>query len=283
MSVVAAPSPASVFLRELRKVAAFFRRDLLTAWSYRLAFFTSWLSLLVQVVLFNFMGQIVAVDKLPTYGSGLITYLEFVAVGIALTTFMQIALTRVQAALRGEQLMGTLESLLLTPTTSSTVQFGSVAYDLVFVPIRMGIFFALVALVFGASFSWSGLLPAMVIVMVFIPFVWGLGVASAASMLTFRTSRGVVGYGILALALTSGAFFPLEVFPSWAQDLARLNPLAIAVQGTREAMLGGTGWSGITGDLMRILPFSLATPLIGAFAFRGALRRERRKGTLGLY
>ena len=44
-------------------------------------------------------------------------------------------------AFRNEQLMGTLEVLLMTPTTPATIQIGSVVYDLVYVPLRTGLFF----------------------------------------------------------------------------------------------------------------------------------------------
>ena len=39
-------------------------------------------------------------------------------------------LARVKAAIRGEQVMGTLEMVFLTPTAPTTVQLGSVVYDL---------------------------------------------------------------------------------------------------------------------------------------------------------
>ena len=49
---------------------------------------------------------------LPTYGGSEVSYLEFAAVGIALGVFIAFALDRVATAIRGEQLMGTLESVL---------------------------------------------------------------------------------------------------------------------------------------------------------------------------
>ena len=48
-------------------------------------------------------------------------------------------LYQVADALRQEQLTGTFEALLATPTSGATLQFGSVAYTLILVPIRAAI------------------------------------------------------------------------------------------------------------------------------------------------
>ena len=38
----------------------------------------------------------------------------------------------------------------------------------------------------------------------------------------------------------SGAYFPLALFPEWVQSVARLNPIAIALEGMRAALLGSS-------------------------------------------
>src|SRR5687767_1058494 len=113
-------SPTTKRWEEIRKISAFFRRDLLMAWSYRLSFFSGWASLFIQIALFNFVGKLISPSTLPSFGSTQPSYVEFVSVGIVLTSFMQLGLSRVVAAIRQEQLMGTLDSLLLTPTASAT-------------------------------------------------------------------------------------------------------------------------------------------------------------------
>jgi hypothetical protein len=85
---------------ELRKLAAFVRRDFLVAWSYRLAFFTDWGGLAIQMVTFYFLGQIISPSSLPTYGGEQVSYVEYVSVGVALTSFMYVALAQVVQALR---------------------------------------------------------------------------------------------------------------------------------------------------------------------------------------
>jgi ABC-2 type transport system permease protein len=277
------PGRVTVLLGELRKLPAFVRRDFLVAWSYRLSFVSEWASLLVQAVMFYFVGLLVDPSKLPTFGGSQATYMEFVAVGIALTGFMHVALGRVAAGIRGEQLQGTLESLMMTPTSSATIQVGTVVYDLIYIPLRTILFLVLVAVGFGLDFEPSGLLPASVVLLCFIPFVWGIGIATAGGILTFRRGAGFAAFGVTVLTLFSGAYFPLDLLPAWALDLARFNPIAVVVDGMREPLLGGTGWSDTARNVLILLPLSAASLAAGITAFRLALRRERQRGSLSLY
>jgi ABC-2 type transport system permease protein len=192
-------------------------------------------------------------------------------------------LNRLATVIHQEQMTGTLESLLMTPTEPTTVQLGSAVYDLLYVPIRTAVFLAAVGLVFGLHFQASGVVPSLLILLLFIPFVWGLGVLSAAGMLTFRRGGSAVGFIGAALTIGSGAYFPLHVLPAWLQAIARLNPMSTAVDGLRQALLGGAGWGHTGRILLELAPASAVTLGLGMVAFRLALKRERRRGTLGLY
>jgi ABC-2 type transport system permease protein len=275
------PSRPARFFGEVRKLPAFLRRDLLVAWSYRASFVTDWVGLIVQAFLFSFIAKLIDPDTMPTYGGTQATYIEFVAIGISLSVFVQIGLTSVSAGLRQEQLIGTLESLLMTPTATTTIQLGAVMYQLVYVPIRTAAFLFLIALTAGADFHASGLVPAAIILIGFIPFIWGLGVASAAAVLTFRRGAGAFAFGAGLLTIASGAYFPLDLLPHWIETLAKLNPMAIAINGMREALIGGSVTVG--SRLVVLVPASAVALGFGVFAFRRAVRREVRRGTLGLY
>lgn len=266
---------------ELGKLSAFLRRDFLEAWSYRLAFITDALNMALQALLFFYIGRIVDPSALPSYGGGQISYFEFVLVGIAISMVVGVGMFRAAAAFRNEQLMGTLEVLLMTPTSSATIQIGSVAYDLLYVPLRTGLFFLAVTLAADVDINVGGILPAVTTLLFFIPFVWGLGILYAASTVTFKVAGG--GFVVSILTITSGAFFPLSVLPKWLANLSELNPMTLAVNAMRETLLGDGGWSDIANSLVVLAPASLLTLGIGVLAFRAALLRERRRGTLGLY
>ncbi|MBI4260077.1 MAG: ABC transporter permease [Actinobacteria bacterium] len=268
---------------EVRKVGAFVRRDLITAWSYRLGFFADAINLVAQTVVFSFVGKMVDPTVLPSFGGTRATYMGFVALGIALTGFLQVGLGRMVTAIRTEQFMGTLESLLMTPTRQTTLLLGSVAYDLAYVPIRTVLFLAVVSISFGVDLRSSGVLPAAAVVLLFIPFVWGLGIASAAGVLTFRRGAGLYAWFGYGLTLLSGAYFPVDLLPGWMGALAGLNPIAVALDASREALLGGAGWGDLIGPLAYLAASAVLALGAGMAALQLALRRERRLGTVGLY
>jgi len=85
------------------------------------------------------------------------------------------------------------------------------------------------------------------------------------------------------MGVASGAFFPLDLLPPWLAAIARLNPVAIALDATRAALLGGSGWTEVGPSLSLLALVSIFSLTAGSVAYRLALQRERRLGTLGLY
>lgn len=268
---------------EFRKIPAFVRRDFLVAWSYRMSFVSDMVNMTGQIVVFYFIGLMIDPSVLPTYGGSEVTYLEFAAVGIAVGVFIQFGLNRVSAAMRGEQLMGTLESVLVTPTAPTTIQLGSVAWDLVYIPLRTAIFLAAVTFAFGLNLSAAGLIPAMIVLIAFMPFVWGLGVAAAALLLTFKRGAGFIGLGFVALGLVSGVYFPLDLLPNWLATTAEANPVAHAIEAMRDSLLGDATLSSVLPVVLALIPCAAVSLALGMGLFRLAVRRERRRGSMGLY
>ncbi len=228
---------------ELVKIPAFLRRDFLQAWSYRMAFVTDAIGLALQTALFFYISKIVDPNVLPTFGGARVSYLEYVVVGIAMTMLIALGIFRAAAAFRNEQLMGTLEVLLMTPTAPWTIQIGSIVYDLVYIPLRTGLFIAVVALATDVSFDTDGIVPATVILLAFLPFVWGIGIVYAASSLTFKQAGG--GIAITLLTFSSGAYFPLELFPDWLADGGRGESDG---GGDRRDARGAPRWRGLVGS-----------------------------------
>jgi len=268
---------------ELAKVPAFLRRDLLVAWSYRMSFVTEWASLVLQATTFYFVSKLVRPDVLPAYGGTHATYMQFVSIGMVVGAMLQLAIGKIASGMRGEQLMGTLESLLLTPTSSATIQMGTVAYDFLYIPIRLAMFLVIIAVGFGLHFDAAGVVPAILWLLLLLPFVWGIGIANAAATLTFRRGGSPAGLLMALLALGSGAYFPLSVFPHVVRSIAENSPIAVALAGMRRALIGGEGWAVLDWRVALLAGFSAVSLACGLFAFRLALRREWRRGSLGLY
>jgi ABC-2 type transport system permease protein len=268
---------------EAPKLAAFVRRDFRITLSYRMGAVSSIVGIVVQVIVFSLLGKLVDPGRMPTFGGVRASYIEFVAIGICVNMTVLLLLHELSRALRTEQMIGTLESLLLTPTRIGTLQMGSTLFNLMYVPIRLCLFLVVIAIVFGLHLHTSGILPSTVLMLEFLPFLWGLGLIAAGAILTFRRGMNVIGGGVAVLGLSSGAFFPLSVLPSWLGHIAEYNPLAITLTALRDALIGHAGWQALSSPMIELVPLAVTSVAAGLFFFRFFLRRERRLGTLGLY
>src|SRR5262249_59118235 len=112
-----------------------------------------------------------------------------------------------------------LGTLLLTPTAPATFQIGSAMYELAYVPVRVVLFLGFSAVIFGVHYNVTGLPETVAVLVVFVPFVWGLGVISAAATLTYRRGTRFVGAGGAPPPLPPGARVPA------GRALPRLPPL----------------------------------------------------------
>jgi ABC-type polysaccharide/polyol phosphate export permease len=208
--------------------------------------------------------------------------MEYVATGLVLGAFLQIGIGRVTQAIEQEQTRGTLESLLMTPTTAPTILTGCVAYDLVYVPIRTVFMLLVIAAGFGLHYQPDGIPAAALFLLLFIPFVWGIGMISAALRLTFRRGAGMFTALITLFTVGSGAYVPVRLLPEPAATLAPYNPVGVAAHGMRASLLEG-GWTAVDGKLLALPLLSGVALAAGIVALRFALRRERKLGTLGVY
>ncbi|MDR5697442.1 MAG: ABC transporter permease, partial [Armatimonadota bacterium] len=238
MTITTPPRPYPGFLPGLGAVWAFVRRDFLIAWSYPVNFLSGFAGMIGQVAVFYFVAQIVDPSRIG--GQGPTAYVAFVSVGVAVTTFFQLGAFRLATALRTEQFIGTIESLLVAPVSMVTLQFGLVAYELMLLPVRMALFLGMVGLL-GVTLHPAGVLSALLLLVAFAPFVAGVAALSAAATLRFKNAWSVIGAGTAALAVLSGAYFPVSVFPQWLFHLAAVNPMAIVLDGMRAALLSGSG------------------------------------------
>lgn len=107
-------------ISEAPKLAAFVRRDFRITLSYRIGALTGLFGIIAQVVALSFLGKLVDASRMPVFDGTRASYVEFVVIGLCLNMTLLLLLHELSRALRNEQLTGTLESLLVTPTSIGT-------------------------------------------------------------------------------------------------------------------------------------------------------------------
>jgi ABC-2 type transport system permease protein len=272
----------------LSKLWAFFYRDFLNELSYRLAFLLQIGGSFLFVTTWFFVARFVAKGFTPPEDLPGVSYFAFVLVGFAFYQYLSATLNSFSAKIRREQLTGTLEAMLVTPTPASLVILGSTVWDFLMTTFRVG-----VVLVTGTFLAWAfgesvGFRPEgipaflLLLILTVISFS-GIGIMSAA--FTIWLKRGdPVNYMITAgSALLGGVFFQIEVMPGWLQTIAEFLPLTHALRGIRRALLAGASIGEVAASLQALLLFALLLVPLGLGAFSLALRRARIEGSLVQY
>lgn len=99
-------------------------------------------------------------------------------------------------------------------------------------------------------------------------------------MVVLKRGTGIVALVGTALGLAGGAFFPLEVLPSWLRWIDDVVPTRYAYDGAHAALFRGAGWAHDAAVL--VLCSGVFLPL-GLAAFAVALAAARRRGSLAQY
>ena len=267
----------------MRKVWAFFIRDLLTELSYPLGFIWRGSSILFHLVTFYFLGRLVVQAGSPylaPYGG---SYFPFVVVGLALASFQGVALTSVSNNILYGMYTGTLEAMLVTPTSMSTIVFASVLYQFFFALVEILAYLLFSALFFGLSLGQANLGAAAVFLLLALLAHLPLGILSAGFILVFKRGEPISMFMGSLSALLGGVYFPLQVLPGWVQGVAQFIPFTHALEGLRQAVLNGKGLLELSfqaGILILMAAVLLPLSLAG---FAWAVRQAKRLGTLSQF
>jgi ABC-2 type transport system permease protein len=272
----------------LRKALAFIRRDLLIEMSYRSAFVFQFVGVFVSVGIWYFLSDVfhgVAPNIKGVEGGD---YFPFILVGIAFYQYLTVALTAFASRVRNEQLTGTLEAMLVSPTRTSTLILASSLWDFFFTSFRVVVYLAA-----GVGVAWlaghpitihaSGVVPSIVILALTILAFCGIGIIVASGVIYLKRGESINAFVISASALVGGVFYPTETLPQWLSSLSSLLPITYALRGIRRALLSGATLGDLLPELQVLLLFVALLVPLGLLVFRWALRGARRDGTLVQY
>ncbi len=163
-----------------------------------------------------------------------------------LVTWVFIPLLGISALFAYERQQGTLRRLLTTPTEKATFLLGTISGQVIVALVQMTLLVTFGALVLGLQWSREPLALAAIMV------AFALAAAALGTTLgTFIKTEGqATGLSItlgMVMALMGGCWYPLELFPAFAQNAVRILPTTWAMQGLLDIVLRG-------GGLMDVLP-----------------------------
>jgi ABC-2 type transport system permease protein len=264
------------------RMAAFLRRDLREALSYKFTFVSSFVGILFSTATFYFVAKLVpaGVPSLGPFGGD---YFSFAVVGVAFSSLLVMFQAGLPAVIRNAQVSGTLEAVLMTPASVPTVLVGSSLYQLVFQSFRTFLYLALAVLVFGMKIGrvdWAGVLAVGALTAL---CFLSIGILSASFILVFKMGNPL-GWLLGGVSgLLGGMVFPVTLLPSWVRWASSLLPVTYALDGMRRSLLASARFSAILPDVAALAAFNAVLLPLSLAAFRAAIRKAKRDGTLTHY
>ena len=236
----------------LRRTASLIERNLLILRHTRAPLLASILEPTLYLLSIGFgvgalVGKVAGVD---------VRYAAYVAPAILATTAMNAAFNQTTFAvfsrLKEER---TYDAIVPTPLSVTDIAFGEVASAIILAVIST-IGFIVVMLVFGLAVS-PGLalaIPGSLLV----GYAFGAGGLAITTYLRDWADFQVIQLVMLPMFLFATTFYPVSVYPSWAQPVVKLLPLYQCIQLVREPALGIFHWDILVACLYLLAFGSLA-------------------------
>lgn len=267
----------------LPKLSAFLWRDFLEEISYPLAFLWRLGTILFRLVTFFFLARLVegaALPQLAPYGGH---YFPFVMLGLALAGFQAVALTAISNNVIFGMYTGTLEAMLVTPTSMSTIVFSSMVYQFCSALVEILVYLACGFWLFGVALGQADLPATMLLLALTLLAHLPIGILAAAFILIFKRGEPITTILGSVSSLLGGVYFPLAILPDWVQTISRFLPFTYALEGLRQAVLKGQGISQLGHQILILAAFVVVLLPLSLAAFAWAVRQAKRLGTLSQF
>jgi ABC-2 type transport system permease protein len=266
--------------RILLKLYAFIKRDFLSMVSYRMAFLMQVVGMFLSLLAFYFMTKMIDPNAEGLDG---IRPFDWFLIGLAFQFYFSTALYSFSAKIRNEQVLGTLEAMLVSPTPTSIVIFSSAAWDFTYGAFRVLLYLVFAVFVFGVKLYTNSLLALSLGVVLTLLSSAGLGILSASFILYFKRGDPINFMLSGATTFLGTVFFPVEQLPEWVRPASNYLPITWSLRVVRGALLQGKSFAQLSNDLAWLALMTVILLPAGLFASRFAIRRAKREGSLVQY
>ena len=259
------------------------KKEAIEQTSYRFSYVLELCSIFFGVAVFYFIAQLFgesAASHLQRYRGD---YFSFVLIGIAFSGFIWTGLHTFSQALRQEQVTGTLEALLVTPTPIAVILLSKVCWRFLMNIFRFLVYLAMGSFLFDAHIEKANWGAFFIVLLLSVVVCSSLGMLSASFVLVFKRGDPINWFIGHATHLLSGVYYPISVLPSWVRVISYFIPITYSLSLSRDALLRGTSILSMGADLLKLVALLLFLFPLSLFCLSFALKVTKREGTLAFY
>ena len=263
----------------MSRALALFHRDARLALSYPVTFWMQWFSIFVTVAGLWLVSRLVP----PSVNLGVSrNYFDYALVNVAFFSLQAAALQSFSRAIRNDQFYGTLEVLLVTPTPLPLLVCAPSLWSFAITLAKVAWYLLVASLIFGFHIGAANVGLALGVLGLIVASSAAVGILSAAAIVRFKQD-GIAGlFAGGAASLLSGVLFPVALLPAPLGVVSWLLPMTHGLAAIRTALAGGS-WLRAAADIEWLLVATALLLPLALVAFRAAVTRTRRDGTLGHY
>jgi ABC-2 type transport system permease protein len=267
-------------IQALRDLLLFFERDLRIARTYRGPFVLELVEALFGAALFYYAARFVDSPELRQalpYGT---SYFAYSLVGFVFFDYLNAALDTFDRSIIEARDAGTLEPLLTTQVSLTTILIGSAIYPFVVTTLRIAVYLAWGAFLFGFPLGAANWPTVLVVLLASLLAFSGLGILSSAYLLLFKRGNPAKWLILGVSSVAGGMLFPVSILPDWLQVIAYLNPITYALDAMRAALLDHAAVRSLARPILILMLFAAILLPVSLLAFNWTLRRTKVTGTL---
>ena len=199
-------------------------------------------------------------------------YFQFVAPGVmAMVTVMAVMMGLAGSVAR-EKETGTLDGLLVAPIARGSIVMGKTFAQTVRGLAQGAMVLAIAMIFFGVRVYGNFVLLVVMLILGIFSFV-GLGILISAMVEEQETAMTIMMTVTFPMLFLSGAFFPLQQMPGFMQAISKVVPLTYVVEGLRQVMVLGAGFTQVLRPVLILLAFGAVTLAISIPAFKRVVTR----------
>lgn len=216
------------------------------------------------------------------YLSGRTELASYVVIAMAANMFLFNAIYYVGEILDRERLKGTLPHLFLTPCRRVSWMTGYAAAGAGETVLRAAIIVAAGILLFDVRPDVN-VVTLAVLFPIYLLTLSGIALTLSGIGLLIKRSNALSNLISPILYLIGGVYFPVAEMPDGLRYIARTFPQGYSMEAIAAASLEHATLSEVSSSLIPMLAFAVASPIIGALAFRWLEVMIRKRGEVDLY
>ncbi len=202
-------------------------------------------------------------------------------IGAVIWSYLGIIFEILTETVAWERWEGTIEYTFMSPLSRPVHLIGMGIFAVLYGVVRAGVVFVVIALFFGLHMPSANFVSAVVLLAIASVSFIGIGMMTAVLPLISPEKGTQLGYIAQGLMLVvSGVYYPVSVLPEWMQWLSTISPATYALDGIRDAILGGDGVGQLWDEIWPLILTGVASIPLGLAIFRAGEQYAKRHGKL---